>query len=143
MCVFRSWSLCLQLLTSLDFVPYNSQEEAATVLWLGGGGTELEPRHRLLDSNTHESSSCASKVTTFLAWVIHFTSCPENEQNQVLSDGLLMGAAGRKTLILLSTFYTVGVYQQEKTFEVQAGILDSDFNKAKKNSLEEFQINFK
>lgn len=54
-----------------------------------------------------------------------------------------MGAAGWKTLILLSTFYTIVVYQQEKTFEVQAGILDSDFNKAKKNSLEEFQINFK
>lgn len=54
-----------------------------------------------------------------------------------------MGEAGRKTLILLSTFYTVGLYQQEKIFEVQAGILDSDFNKAKKNSLEEFQINFK
>lgn len=33
-----------------------------------------------------------------------------------------MGAAGWKTLILLNTFYTVGVYQQEKAFEVQAGI---------------------
>lgn len=51
-----------------------------------------------------------------------------------------MGAAGRKTLILLSTFYTVGVYQQEKTFEVQAGILDSDFNKAKRTVWKNFKL---
>ena len=33
---------------------------------------------------------------------------------------------------MYSSFYTVGIYQQQKTFKREAGALDLDFNKRKK-----------
>lgn len=48
---------------------------------------------------------------------------------------------GRKTLVMYSSFYTVGIYQQQKTFKREAGALDLDFNKREKKSLEDFQMN--
>lgn len=71
-----------------------------------------------------------------------FTSdqVPEKEQTQVLCDGFLMGVGRMENL---SSTYTVGIYQQEKNIWGTGRDLDSDFNKAKKNSLEEFQMNFK